>query len=479
MDQIPLTDYQNELQSLSYSPILGNRTSSNICKSQSQIPKLNLNQPKGKSLSATSVAKTLSPANPRKRLFSETKMSPSKKSPSKKEKLSTKEDGIDIVAALATLKSDILTGMDSKLANMEEKIGCKMDDNMTQLSSQISELKTEQEKESAARKDLEKHVNAMQTQFDEIIVKIEQNTPATAESVAEAMAPQIEAAVAKHFKSKENQINATYFQSLVNDLKAHERDLMLYSFKTNGSPDLEAQVRQKVFKDILGLDVGSFKAVQVGSENRDQPKPIRVSFPSTEIRNSVCRQGHKLPKGRGSLKIEKCMPARYRQPSREFREFGWQLRESTNVQTRTIFKGHKLVLEMKQPDEGGLRYDWTTVKEYFPEPESPTDRTESTRDRQGLVASKTIEQIGANKVILSNLTIKIDHDNTKRYFENEFLDPEDLLKVEEVNTDKLVTKNLMVVTMSTQKDCTDFKAKYEKKDFNEHKARITLMLGRS
>ena len=128
---------------------------------------------------------------------------------------------------------------------------------------------------------------------------------------------------------------------------------------------------------------------------------------------------------------------------------------------------------------GVSRYDWTTVKEYFPEPESPTDRTESNRDRQGLVASKTIEQIGANKVILSNLTIKIDHDTTKTYFENEFLDPENLLKVEEVNTDKLVTKNLMVVTMSTQKDCADFKTKYEKKDFNEHKARITLMLGKS
>ena len=139
MDQIPLTDYQNELQSLSYSPILGNRTLSKISNSQSQIPKLNFNRPRGNSFSANSVAKALSPANrprgnsfsansvaealspvnPRKRLFSETNMSPSKK---ESNKMSKKDDGTDIVAALAALKSDILTGMDTKLTDMEKKL---------------------------------------------------------------------------------------------------------------------------------------------------------------------------------------------------------------------------------------------------------------------------------------------------------------------------------------------------------------------
>ena len=40
-----------------------------------------------------------------------------------------------------------------------------------------------------------------------------------------------------------------------------------------------------------------------------------------------------------------------------------------------------------------------TAKEYFPQPGSPTDKSEAERDKQGLRASKTSEQIGTNKVI--------------------------------------------------------------------------------
>ena len=77
------------------------------------------NRPRGNSFSANSVAEALSPVNPRKRLFSETNMSPSKK---ESNKMSKKDDGTDIVAALAALKSDILTGMDTKLTDMEKKL---------------------------------------------------------------------------------------------------------------------------------------------------------------------------------------------------------------------------------------------------------------------------------------------------------------------------------------------------------------------
>ena len=251
------------------------------------------------------------------------------------------------------------------------------------------------------------------------------------------MAPQIEAAVAKQMKGRDNQINATYYQSLVNELKLHEKDLMIYCFKMEGTDDLDAQIRQKLFKDKLGLDIGQFKALQVGSESRGKPKPIRVSFPSSETRNSVCKQGPKLPK---DIKIDKCLPVRYRQPSRDFREYSWQLKEAANVQTRVVFKGHKLVLEMRQPDDGEIKYDWSIAKEYFPQPESPTDRTETQRDRQGLKASKTIEEIGTKRVILSNLTVTADKDATEAYFRNTFLKAEDKHKIESVDSDKVVAK---------------------------------------
>ena len=71
---------------------------------------------------------------------------------------------------------------------------------------------------------------------------------------------------------------------------------MIFGFKPDGSPDLVAEIRDKVFKDKLEIKVENFKAVQVGSDLGDKPKPIRVSLPTAEIRNSLCKQSFKLPK---------------------------------------------------------------------------------------------------------------------------------------------------------------------------------------
>ena len=278
-------------------------------------------------------------------------------------------------------------------------------------------------------------------------------------------------------KSKDTHINATYYQSLVNDIKNHEKDLMIFGFKSDGSPNLVAEIKNKLFKDKLEFEVDNFKAVQVGTEIGGKPKPIRVSLPTAEIRNALCKQAFKLPKGQG-ITIEKCLPQRYRQQNREFRQYGWQLREAANVQTRIVFKGHKLVLEMKEKDEGEIRYDWTIAKEYFPQPVSPTDRTEADRNRQGLKASKTIEQINKNKIIISNLKVTGDKEATKDYFEKEFLEPQDNLKVVEINADKVVDKKILIVTLSSKQDCDYFKETYEKKEFNKVKPRISVMLSK-
>ena len=226
----------------------------------------------------------------------------------------------------------------------------------------------------------------------------------------------------------------------------------------------------------MNLDIGSFKAVQVGAEIDGKPKAIRVSFPSQEIRNEVCRQSSSLPK---NVSIEKCLPQRYRKPNREFRTYAWQLREAANVQTRIVFKGHKLVLEMKQPNEGEIKFDWTIAREYFPQPESPTDRSEAERDRRGFRPSKTIEQLETNKVFISNLNVLGNDDDTKEYFKNSFLTAKDKDKDIKVDAAKATTKKLLVVTLASPQDCSEFRKTYEKKEFNGHVPRISVMLGKS
>ena len=89
------------------------------------------------------------------------------------------------------------------------------------------------------------------------------------------------------------------------------------------------------------------------------------------------------------------------------------MKQAADVETRVVFKGHKLVLVFKQTDKNDIKYDWSIDKEYYPQPVSPTDRTQVQRDRQGLQPSKTIEQLGTSKVILSNLVVNADKESTE------------------------------------------------------------------
>ena len=476
MDPTHFKDYQNEFNSLEYSPILGNKES----KQSSQIPKFNFDKPKPSQLSATSVARTLSYGQtPKKRLFSESKLSPTESEQNSKMSKNSEPSNSDLMKALKSELGSVnekLGSVRSDMVDSEKRLSDKLETNFDQLSGQISDLRTTQESEAKARKELENKVNTMQEQVEALSNIIENNAPANAEALAEIIDVKIEEAVARQMRTKDSQINATYYQSLVNDLKNHEKDLMIFGYRTDGGPNIENQIRQKVFKDLLELDIGQFKAVQVGSENGDKPKPIRVSFPSSETRNSICRQSSKLPRG---VQIEKCLPQCYRQKNKDFRHYGWQLREAANVQTRVVFKGHKLVLEFKEHDQGDEKYDWTIAKEYFPQPVSPTDKGEADRDRRGLKPSKTIEQIETNKVIISNLTVNSDLESTMAYFENNFLEKGDKDKVGPVLTDKLMSKNMLIVTLPSKQDCVSFKTKYEKKDFNGKNPRIGVMLGNS
>ena len=98
MEPVPLHNCIQQLQSLSYSPILGNISmSQDTNQSQSQIPSFS-NLPRARLGSVASVASSLnsgqqSPA-PRKRLFSETSTSPVDVSTSKQ--LEMNQEQLDI-----------------------------------------------------------------------------------------------------------------------------------------------------------------------------------------------------------------------------------------------------------------------------------------------------------------------------------------------------------------------------------------------
>ena len=139
MDPPPFKDYQNEFNSLGYSPILGNRPTNQ----NSQIPKFNFDRPRSDKISANSVAKTLTP--PRKRLFSESKLSPTESEQNTKMSKTNEEktdfSGTDIIncikAEISSVRSDIKTEVSSVRADMADsgkRISDKLESKFVQLT---------------------------------------------------------------------------------------------------------------------------------------------------------------------------------------------------------------------------------------------------------------------------------------------------------------------------------------------------------
>ena len=171
------------------------------------------------------------------------------------------------------------------------------------------------------------------------------------------------------------------------------------------------------------------------------------------------------------------MPRRYRPKNKDFQRQAWELKQVDNtLVTRTVFKGHKLVLEMKQKDQDNIKYDWTIANEYYPEPESPTDNSEARRNRQGLIPSKTLEMVSNNFVFFSNLAVKDGKENTVKYFMEVFLDHQDRDKVVETDSAQVMEKYFLKVELTDRQNCFKFKETYEKRPFNGKPAKISVFL---
>ena len=132
---------------------------------------------------------------------------------------------------------------------------------------------------------------------------------------------------------------------------------------------------------------------------------------------------------------------------------------------------------MKQKDQENKKYDWTIAKEYYPEPQSPTDHAEIKRNREGLFPSKTVEMVDKNFIFLSNLSVKESKDATVQYFKEVYLSKDDISKITEISADQIMEKNYMKVKLLNREHCHEFKKKYEKQPFNGNAPRVTVLLG--
>ena len=493
MEPVPLQNCLQQLNSLNYSPIIGNKPmNKDTSQPNSQIPVFNQNRPK--SISSASVASSLGPINSptsKKRLFSETSPPPPSNLENKSKQIKMNPEELD--AALNSFFEKIkkenneqnelnrkeISKLSQKLTDTEKTIT----DNFSLFSGQITDLQNKQNSETMARQALQTEVTTLQEKVSELSNQVGSSALPDTQSVVEAILPLVTEALSDLINGQTAEVKAYNAQAkatLVNEIKSYEKDLMLYGFKEENDVELYVDIKTRIFENIFDLCIDDFRAMKIGIARGDRPVPIRLTFQSVEDKNNVLGNAFKLPRG---ISIEKCMPRRYRNKNREFRRYGWELKQADETLiTRTVFKGHRLVLEMKQKDEEGKKYDWTIAKEYYPEPQSPTehasgDQAEAKRSREGLFPSKTLEMINKNFIFFSDLTVKENKETTVKYLQEVYLNQEDKTKIVEISVDQIMEKHFVKMKLSKREYCQELKKKYEKQPFNGGLPKVTVLLG--
>ena len=248
--------------------------------SKSQIPALS-NQTKSKTVSSASVASSLSPwvsANTKKRLFSETSPPSPSNLENKAKHIKMKQEQLDATLDKFFLKlkgendqqNNLNRAEISKLSQKLTETDKSIADTFQSISGQITDLQTRQEDETKARQALQTEVTDLQGKVNDLASKVENGVPDTKTLldklfplVTEALSDKINSHTAE-VKAYNSQAKATYFQSLVNEIKSHEKDIMLYGFKEESSTELDLEIKTNVFENIMDLGIENFKATRTG-----------------------------------------------------------------------------------------------------------------------------------------------------------------------------------------------------------------------
>jgi hypothetical protein len=263
MEPIPLKKCMNQLQSLSYSPIIGNNPTPKANQPKTQTKLTDLFQPK------VSPPSTETP-NRRKRLFDEANLTPEE--PDNKAKMAKlTNDDIERMKEVfdgssKAMEERLEAGMVRANKGLEERLGSSNRDMEARIGeslaretkllgekfdTQLTEIRNRQDVETVARQQLESTVVALQEQ----VTVLSSRQAADPDELARKLLPEVSEAfgdkISAHHsqvKAYNNQMNSAYFQSLVMELRKHEKDMMIYGFKPDNDNELVKEIRDKVFK---------------------------------------------------------------------------------------------------------------------------------------------------------------------------------------------------------------------------------------
>ena len=171
----------------------------------------------------------------------------------------------------------------------------------------------------------------------------------------------------------------TWKANLAKDVFEHEHGLIIHGLRCECSSEATKVASIKAFmKDKLKASDEIVSKIRIkditrlGADNGvGKPPPILVKLGHPTERNLLLPLSKNLKKDDG-VTMDKNIPKIYQKKHKEFKRQAWKLSMIHNVQSQVIFEGCKLVLRYKKKDDGLTQYNYTTEREWVPQPEDLT-----------------------------------------------------------------------------------------------------------
>ena len=403
------------------------------------------------------------------------------KSPPKRSKMATKEEIRDMLKESREETIQILK-TDNK-ADIEE---LKKQSKADMLELQAVFAKTLAEEQAKAKVELNEKFGTVQNQLESLVKSQKLSVKTVTENKAESDArikaledklenfqSSVQATPSTSTSLENPPSDSTWKANLVREVFEHEHGLIIHGLRLECSSDTTKQSSiRNFFKSKLNAPDDMLSKLRIkdvcrlGSDNgAGKPPPLLVKFGHPTERNQLLPLSKNLDKKEG-ISIDKNIPKLYQKTHRDFKRSAWKLSLLYNVQTQVVFDSYKLVLRYKKKDEGVNKYNYTTEKEWFPQ---PCDLEASLASNSGKDPNKldtptldTSKHSDCNKVVIATgVCDSINQNNAKNEFMSKLIAQKDHELLTEIN---FKSKGVVILTCVNWAGCKTIVDNYNTKE---------------
>ena len=329
----------------------------------------------------------------------------------------------------------------------------------------IQAVKTDMETDRKGVSDLGERVGVVERDLTTMKEQINKIAVGNADELQKAVLPEVEKIVV-------NTVNTQWQDVLVNEVKQEENKLLVYGQEwPTGDP---VKGFQSFCKDSLKMEPDRVnrmtvkEVVRLGSSKNGKPAPQLVKLASATERNDCLRLSKNLKQG---VNLDMCVPKRYLEKYKTFKNLAWKLRVVRNVSTFIGFDRQALQLKVKKKDDGNIKYDWTIHAEFIPKPSKMPAHNKEREPREGLIPTPPLDDADTDCVCIVSGIKDVRDSNHMAEKLQELFDEPDLDLIANISQSN---RNCAILTCSDRDATVKVATKYNGKQFNGGKLSVQI-----